>query len=68
MTRPGDPAQLSYEVRLTELAEILAVGFIRLRFKESSQKELALTPDHVALMGEAVNHRVQSRQEGTCSG
>ena len=68
MTRPSDTAQMQSEARLTEVAGILAAGYVRHRLAKSSQKELDLTAGSMALMGEAVNHRVQSRQEGTCSG
>ena len=49
MTRPSDPAQMPSEANLTELAHILATGYVRLRLKESSQKELDSSPDSMAL-------------------
>jgi hypothetical protein len=48
MTKPDDPAKLTSDQRLAELAKILADGFLRLRQREASSSLPAKPPDKKA--------------------
>ena len=66
MTRPGDTAQMSSEARLTEVAGILAVGYVRLRLTKNSLKELDLHPRDGAHMDPVNRQRTPQERKGAC--
>ena len=55
MTHTADPTQMPSEARLTEVAGILAAGYVRHRLKERSQNSLDLDPQDGAHMVSVVN-------------
>jgi len=61
---PTDPSTMPPDARLDEVADILALGYLRLlKSRDESQKELDDLAEHTALHGAVVNGGRAARKE-----